>query len=187
MSAESWKKRVSNVSETIFPGISLHDRIEYRSEIISDLPLQMSLYFNVCFFPVWFITTVFQCLTNLYRFIAVTVQVAVTGIEVLRIYLGYFGNLSEKIPEVAGFWMLSILLQLPLQLFLIVNPQLYLKPIEYTVQSIMLVMLVFQLVNGYHVLRYTARCQASKFHLLSMQARKKPEVNLGFEGDGDHS
>lgn len=83
--------------------------------------------------------------------------------------------------------MLSVLLQLPLQLFLIANPQLYLKPIEYTVQSIMLALLIFQLVNGYFVLRFTAQCQASKFHLLSLQAGKKPEVNLGFEGDGEYS
>lgn len=210
MSGETWKKSVSSVSETVFPGISLHEKPGLQSEIVSSLPLQMSLYFNVFFFPVWLATTVvmmtvkvsshftslynyshfkiflifqFECLTSLYRFIAVTVQVSATGIEILRIYLGYFGNLTEKIPEVAGFWMLSILLQLPLQTFLIANRELLLEPIEYTVQTIMLILLISQLIIGYFALRLAARHQAMKFHLMQFQTEKKSEVNLGFEND----
>lgn len=109
-----------------------------------------------------------------------------TGIEILRIYLGYFGNLTEKIPEVAGFWMLSILLQLPLQTFLLASTQLLLEPIEYTVQTIMLILLVSQLIIGYFALQLAARHQARKFHLLQLHSEnKKSEVNLGFVNDDE--
>lgn len=105
-----------------------------------------------------------------------TVQVAVSGIEILRLYLGYFGNLTEKIPEVAGFWMLSILLQLPLQLFLISSQELYLEPIEYTVQSIMIILLVSQLGIGYFALREAARHQSRRFHLMKLETNQKSEA-----------
>ena len=35
--------------------------------------------------------------------------------QVVRLYLGYLGNLGERVPELAGFWLLTILLQLPMQ------------------------------------------------------------------------
>ena len=44
-----------------------------------------------------------------------TVLVATTIIEITRLYLGYLGNLTEKVPELAGFWLLTVLLQLPMQ------------------------------------------------------------------------
>ena len=109
-----------------------------------------------------------------------------SGIEILRLYLGYLGNLTEKIPEVAAFWMLSILLQLPMQIFLISSRQLLLSPIEYTVQGIMLIFLISQLFVGYFALRLAARHQAKKFHLLRLQKNSnKFEMNLGFENDDD--
>ena len=39
--------------------------------------------------------------------------------QVVRLYLGYLGNLGEKVPELAGFWLLTILLQLPMQVCII--------------------------------------------------------------------
>ena len=38
--------------------------------------------------------------------------------QVVRLYLGYLGNLGERVPELAGFWLLTILLQLPMQVIL---------------------------------------------------------------------
>lgn len=63
----------------------------------------MCLFFNVCFFPFWLIIAVailyvkYNYLNYLYKFILVTVLVAVVLIEVVRLYLGYLGNLTEKV------------------------------------------------------------------------------------------
>ena len=77
--------------------------IKLGNEIVSELPLQMALFFNVCYFPAWLIisiviTTVkYDHLNYLYKFVLVTVLVAATVIEIIRLYLGYLGNLTEKV------------------------------------------------------------------------------------------
>nr|XP_033776521.1 transmembrane protein 17 isoform X2 [Geotrypetes seraphini] len=89
------------------------------NEVVSNLPLQMSLYFNVFYFPFWWVCYVtilqlkYSVLPDYYKFILVTILILVSLIEVIRLYLGYMGNLQEKVPELAGFWLLSVLLQLP--------------------------------------------------------------------------
>ena len=75
------------------------------------------------------ITIKYHLLNYLYKFVLVTILVAVIIIELVRLYLGYLGNLTEKVPELAGFWLLTILLQLPLQGFLLLNTDLILVPI----------------------------------------------------------
>ena len=75
------------------------------------------------------ITLKYHLLNYLYKFVLVTILVAVIIIELVRLYLGYLGNLTEKVPELAGFWLLTILLQLPLQGFLLLNTDLILVPI----------------------------------------------------------
>ena len=119
------KQTFKQVSETMFPGISESYKnqnmyrkssvgsylgiskkspaIKLGNEIVSDLPLQMALFFNVCYFPAWLIisiviTTVkYDHLNYLYKFVLVTVLVAATVIEIIRLYLGYLGNLTEKV------------------------------------------------------------------------------------------
>ena len=121
------RQTFKQVSETMFPGISetYKNQSMYRknsagsylgmeinkkspaiklgNEIVSDLPLQMALFFNVCYFPAWLIisiviTTVkYDHLNYLYKFVLVTVLVAATIIEIIRLYLGYLGNLTEKV------------------------------------------------------------------------------------------
>ena len=122
------RQTFKQVSETMFPGISetyKNQNMMYRktsvgsylgmgvnkkspaiklgNEIVSDLPLQMALFFNVCYFPAWLIisiviTTVkYDHLNYLYKFVLVTVLVAATVIEIIRLYLGYLGNLTEKV------------------------------------------------------------------------------------------
>ncbi|KAJ9590649.1 hypothetical protein L9F63_016320, partial [Diploptera punctata] len=142
----------------------------------------MALYFNVFFFPIWLITILlmlhlkYECLSHIYRFIVVAVLIAIFGIEIIRLYMGYLGNLTEKIPELAGFWMLSLLLQFPLQLFLFVNEETKPFPIERAVQGIMLSFLIVQLVSGFFALKNASRHQANRFHVMQFQATSHLEL-----------
>ena len=74
------KQTFKQVSETMFPGISESYKnqnmyrkssvgsylgiskkspaIKLGNEIVSDLPLQMALFFNVCYFPAWLIISI---------------------------------------------------------------------------------------------------------------------------------
>ena len=125
--SEVVRQTFKQVSKTMFPGISdtyknqnmyrknsvgsylgmgiskKSPAIKLGNEIVSDLPLQMALFFNVCYFPAWLIisiviTTVkYDHLNYLYKFVLVTVLVAATVIEIIWLYLGYLGNLTEKV------------------------------------------------------------------------------------------
>ena len=63
----------------------------------------MCLFFNVCYFPFWLLVALtityikYEYLNYLYKFVLVTVLVAAVFIEVTRLYLGYLGNLTEKV------------------------------------------------------------------------------------------
>lgn len=180
------------------------------NELNANLPLQMALYFNVTFFPVWLIIilqlllnmvtnyyhnnfkfsfTVVQyaCYSELYKFIAVAVIFTVITIEAFRLYLGYEGNLRDKvvlqpklwedvififfqIPELAGFWMISLLLQFPLQNLLLLNPYFNMRILETSVQSIMVLMLIVELISGYFALKYTAAQQANYFRIMKLKS-----------------
>uniref|UniRef100_A0A8C5Q395 Transmembrane protein 17 n=1 Tax=Leptobrachium leishanense TaxID=445787 RepID=A0A8C5Q395_9ANUR len=137
------------------------------------LPLQMSLYFNAFYFPFWWICDIlmlqlkYQLLPDFYKFILVTILILMTLIEVIRLYLGYSGNLQEKVPELAGFWLLSILLQLPLLLFLLFNPGLQPLPLELAAHGILTAFLLFQIPVSFITLRRSTRRLAGRFHQLS--------------------
>lgn len=66
--------------------------------------------------------------------------------------------------------MLSLLLQLPLQLFLFVNEETMPLPIERAVQGVMLSFLAVQLVSGFFALRHASKHQANYFHVMQFQA-----------------
>ncbi|XP_075698383.1 transmembrane protein 17A-like [Rhinoderma darwinii] len=141
-------------------------------DIVSSLPLQMSLYFNTFYFPVWWICDVltlqlkYVLLPDHYKFILVTLLILMSVIEVIRLFLGYSGNLQEKVPELAGFWLLSILLQLPLLLFLLCDPGVEPLPLERASHGILTAFLLFQIPVSSLTLRKTTRRLAGRFHQL---------------------
>ncbi|KAJ8944533.1 hypothetical protein NQ318_009696, partial [Aromia moschata] len=124
--------------------------------VLSNLPLQMALYFNVIFAPVWTVFIVLFLIENyssyneLYKFIIVTIIATLFVVEALRLYLGYEGNLRDRIPELAGFWMLTLFLQFPLQGISAIEPILWI------------------LISGYCALKYTATQQTIYFRNIKL-------------------
>ncbi|XP_059190968.1 transmembrane protein 17B isoform X1 [Centropristis striata] len=149
-------------NDTFFP----HDK-----RVLSSLHLQMSLYFNMWFFPWWWISEIvmlhlkYPALADHYKFILVTVLVVMTVIEALRLYLGYAGNLQEKVPELAGFWLLSILLQLPLILFQLFNEAILIQPLERGVHIVLAIFILTQSLSGFVALRDMVNHTRSQFNL----------------------
>ncbi|NXX83881.1 TMM17 protein, partial [Urocolius indicus] len=172
---EPLRRRLGSFSRTVFtdshqagpqyPG----DRAD--NEIISSLPLQMSLYFNVYYFPFWWLCTVvtlylkYPDLSDYYKFILVTIMILASLIEVIRLYLGYMGNLQEKVPELAGFWLLTLLLQLPIILFLLFNEGLKIQPLERAVHIIFALFLIIQVFTAFVTLKRMVNKLATHFRL----------------------
>ncbi|XP_025936580.1 transmembrane protein 17 [Apteryx rowi] len=190
---EPLRRRLGSFSRTVFTDTN---RIGPQSpgnsadnEIISSLPLQMSLYFNVYFFPLWWLSTVvmlqlkYPVLSDYYKFIVVTVIILASLIEVIRLYLGYMGNLQEKVPELAGFWLLSLLLQLPIILFLLFNEGLKIQPLERAVNIIFALFLTFQVIAAFLALKKMVNQLATHFRLNEFdQLEEHPVPN--FYGPG---
>ncbi|KAM9331485.1 transmembrane protein 17B-like [Gastrophryne carolinensis] len=140
-------------------------------EVVSSLPLQMALYFNVFFFPFWFLSEIiilvikYDLLPGYYQFLMVTAIAIITVIESLRLYLGYIGNLHEKVPELAGFLLLTFLIQLPLVLFLLTDEEILILPLEYAVHVIYVIFLKTEILVSFFVLKIMTRQLATQFYL----------------------
>ena len=105
---EKAKQTLIHVGETMFPGISETVQVKTKkpnlpmsklgNELVTDLPLQVCLFFNLCYFPFWLIISIimayvkYEYLNYLYKFVLVTILVATTIIEITRLYLGYLGK-----------------------------------------------------------------------------------------------
>nr|XP_046250328.1 transmembrane protein 17B [Scatophagus argus] len=145
--------------------------LPHDKRVLSSLHLQMSLYFNMWFFPLWWISETvmlhlkYAALPDYYKFILVTVLMLMTLIEAIRLFLGYAGNLQEKVPELAGFWLLTILLQFPLILFQLFNEAILVQPLERGVHIILAIFILTQALSGFVALREMVRHTQSQFHL----------------------
>ncbi|XP_059190969.1 transmembrane protein 17B isoform X2 [Centropristis striata] len=127
-------------NDTFFP----HDK-----RVLSSLHLQMSLYFNMWFFPWWWISEIvmlhlkYPALADHYKFILVTVLVVMTVIEALRLYLGYAGNLQEKL----------------------FNEAILIQPLERGVHIVLAIFILTQSLSGFVALRDMVNHTRSQFNL----------------------
>ncbi|XP_033627456.1 transmembrane protein 17-like [Asterias rubens] len=176
MAADYMRQKLTSFSEAIFPAKPLRDNRQHHvirpgNELVTNLPLQMALYFNVFFFPFWIISALallqlkFYYLDDIFRFVSVTIYVVMGGTEVMRLYLGYLGNLQERVPELAGFWLLTLVLQLPLIIFLLAVERAMPLPVERAIHIVQLLFIVFEVICGFLALRIMTRHQIMKFHL----------------------
>ncbi|CAL1595559.1 unnamed protein product [Knipowitschia caucasica] len=117
--------------------------------VLSSLHLQMSLYFNACFFPFWWISEVvmlnlkYPFLPDYYKFILVTILIVMSCIEAIRLYLGYSGNLQEKL----------------------FNEAILIQPLERGVHIVQCIFLLTQVFAGFIALQDLVRHTESQFHL----------------------
>ena len=173
--ARRWS--VNPITEVMFPGIGLEPRAGSRPprhELVTSLPLQMCIYFNLLFLPCWaaVLGVVFHAKLDrvdlLNRYIYVTVAAGALLMELVRLYVGYLGNLREEVPELTGFWLVTLLLACPLRGLLLLNSAgLRLAP-ELAVAGPQALLVAAQLALGYAAVRRLARHRVSKFRAASM-------------------
>uniref|UniRef100_H2YCW2 Transmembrane protein 17 n=1 Tax=Ciona savignyi TaxID=51511 RepID=H2YCW2_CIOSA len=139
--------------------------------VSTNLPLQMAMYFNAFFFPWWIIsicvmlTIKYTYLDPTYRVILIAILVIFSLVEGIRLFLGFVGNLQEKVPELFGFLLLTIVPQVPFLLFLLLNEFTIILPLERAVHIVQAVLLLIELISGSVAAKAITRQQATKFHL----------------------
>ncbi|XP_074868946.1 transmembrane protein 17B-like [Carettochelys insculpta] len=140
-------------------------------EVLSSLPLQMMLCFNVFYFPFWclsegiMLALKYGLLPCYYQFLLAAAFLILILAEGFRLYLGYTGNLQETVPELAGFLLLSFLIQLPLLLFLLTDEHIIRLPLETAVHLIYLVFLASEITAAFFALKVMTKHLAAQFYL----------------------
>ncbi|XP_032814063.1 transmembrane protein 17 [Petromyzon marinus] len=167
------RERLTSFSHAVFSGRETASPERAGTVVVSSLPLQMSLYFSAFYYPCWvtseavMLATKYPYLATHYAVVLTTVLVFMAVIEMSRLYLGYAGNLGEKVPELAGFWLLSLLLQTPLLLLqlLLGRDTVPLHGAQVGVLSVLALLLATQLVLAFTTLRCMTARRATHFHV----------------------
>ena len=132
---------------------------------LSSLPLQVTLHFNGLF-SVLFLVVVGAC--SLAKVLYYNKKVSISTMtvwcvfEVVRLYYGISGNMTEKVPELATYILLTIFPQMPFMIyFAYVQPVLF--PVDPILGTFMLIALVIQIYLGFLTLVRQIRSQTSQF------------------------
>uniref|UniRef100_A0A7E4ZXL2 Transmembrane protein n=1 Tax=Panagrellus redivivus TaxID=6233 RepID=A0A7E4ZXL2_PANRE len=144
------------------------DKIPLR-ETRSSLILQIALNFHVYLDPFVYISLIgclymkYAYLDQTYRIVLVAVVLISTCIELIRPYLGYYGNLGERIPALSGFWIATLILQIPICTFLVSNPEIRPLPLELFLLSAHLIFLLIEVISAFMLVRSLADYQIQRF------------------------
>jgi len=115
--------------------------------------------------------------------------------EAVRLYLAYVGNLGERVPELTGFWLLTLMVEVPLSTFLLAivwipigssSKQLqivYLLPLQFALQIIHAMFVYMEVAFGLFALRVLARYQISRFHYKQFDKNVEPALNQDDDTD----
>ncbi|EKX33113.1 hypothetical protein GUITHDRAFT_98434 [Guillardia theta CCMP2712] len=150
-----------------------------NTQIASSLPLQMLLYFNVFYSIFWGALTLalmlfkenYLIVNQAYKVLSPLVLSVWFLLEPVRLYLGFVGNLQEKVPQLTGFWLLTLIPQLPIAFFFVLSLPVRVSglPLQLSFDlagSIILTVFVFlEVIVGFFALRSIVRSQVLKFHM----------------------
>ncbi|CAL1534846.1 unnamed protein product [Lymnaea stagnalis] len=172
----TFRRTMTSVTDLLFPINKGKDELKLQiirknHEYVTNLPLQMVLYFNCFYFPFWFIGNLVVLdvkwvrLDELYRIVLVAIYIVYFIIEIVRLYLGYLGNLMERVPELAGSWLLTLLLTTPLILLLLINDNALVLPLERALHIVKIIMVLLEVFIGYFAIRTMVNYQVTKYHL----------------------
>ncbi|EQC27569.1 hypothetical protein, variant [Saprolegnia diclina VS20] len=151
--------------------------MDHRSDIVQqaevgiNLPLQMLLYYNVIFdaftSPIWIAVfyhkmrelTYASTIRKYAEICCVCIYLPTDG---MRLYLGYSGNLLEKVPHLVGFTFLSVVPQVPCALFLAFGTE-HSLPFDEMLAVLHLLFLCAQMYHAYYACRASIRRQTAHF------------------------
>ncbi|VDL70499.1 unnamed protein product [Nippostrongylus brasiliensis] len=138
----------------------------------------MAVHLNICFAPFLFIAEV-SCLVLKYSYLSVTYKVTLIAVllvyilvEGIRLFLAVVGNLGEKIPAISGFWTLSLILQLPIVVFLLLNPAVVPLPFEITMLSIHLLFLLIEIGASFLAMKTMSAQQIRLFKMMIEESER---------------
>lgn len=132
---------------------------------ISNLSLQVILHFNVLFSLLYAIL-VGSC--SMSKVLYYNKKVSISSISVwvvfesVRLYYGISGNMTENVPELSAYLLITVFPQIPFTLyFAYIQPVLF--PADPVLGTLMLLLLLFQIYWGFITTRRLIRNQTAQF------------------------
>jgi len=147
-----------------------------RFQVASSTTLQMMLYFNLFYaivfavlsqamyawkVSIWSPPLICELVTPMIFYLWVF-------IEATRLGLGYFGNLSERVPWLVAFWMLTLFPQPLIQMYFFVVQDAagwFVTPMEVVLSLIFEMLYVMELAVAYRTSKRLVAKAAADFHL----------------------
>lgn len=110
-------------------------------------------------------------------------------IEPLRLWLGFSGNLRERVPELTGCFLFSLFPQVIIAVyFLMLQPMAgygFITALEVSLNSVLLIFLIAESVLGYLAAKRSVRMQTANF-FLKMKASEEDDDELLKKGNVSH-
>lgn len=97
-------------------------------------------------------------------------------IEVIRLALGYYGNLSERVPWLVGFWILTLFPQPIAPLYFVLIQDLagwFVMPLEVILSLLLALLYLSQLFVAYSANRRLVAKAAADFHLYTVDSAEE--------------
>ena len=160
-------------------------------EVGSSLPLQMLIYFNGYYSIMFVVMSVFLTFHRLdtymmdpfFRLLIPVVTVIWVICEPVRLYFGWSGNLTENVPGMSAFCLLTAFPVLPCTLFLAFGQAPFL-PFDTAVGVPMIVFLLLEFLVSAFSLRKLIEKQTAKFFQL---LQEEDIGGVGPGNDGGHA
>ncbi|KAL9658113.1 hypothetical protein ABK040_013026 [Willaertia magna] len=167
----------NNNAEGIFKDFSENSRQYLASEderlieINADLILAMSIYFHTFYSITWLVATIslqifkhsLYRIDNIQTIIFSILLVIWTFIEFPRLYIGYSGNLQEKIPRIFAFMILSTIQPLFYIYFILYQPKII--TLDYIICSIQLFFYFIEYLSGIKAMRNFTKVSGVRYRL----------------------
>ncbi len=132
---------------------------------ISNLSLQVTLHFNVLFSLLY---TILVGACSMSKVLYYNKKVSISSIsvwvvfETVRLYYGISGNMTENVPELSAYLLITVFPQIPFALyFAYIQPVLF--PADPVLGTLMLLLLLFQIYWGFITTRRLIRNQTAQF------------------------
>jgi hypothetical protein len=90
----------------------------------------------------------YSSLNLTYQFLGVTGFGIMFFLEIPRLLAGYFGNMFQKPALIMGFWLITNLITLPIQSFLLFAANSKNIHLEVIIDSIILIFLIVESITG---------------------------------------
>ncbi|KAL2914043.1 hypothetical protein HK105_206488 [Polyrhizophydium stewartii] len=169
---EQWDAVLGAAAVRLFPEYTQRvmplKEMRAASEIQSNLTFQMLMYFNVLLYPIrWFRPTAWNKFQTLFLLLSFVV------IEPVRLWLGYIGNMKERVPDLSGCFIFTLFPQLLISFYFMVGqPYMgrgFTLPFETAVNLVYMAMLVCECVFGYLAARRIVRSHSIHFFAMASE------------------